>query len=121
EEAAEAMAYDLAHRFKEKLDLLEKYQAKSLVTSPSVTSLDIFSIVTDEKHAYVNYLKIKNGAINVTKTVELKKRLDESEAELLITAIIRLRDQFESTSKDRKSTRLNSSHVKISYAVFCLK
>src|SRR5690554_1057027 len=100
QEAAEAMAYELAHRFKEKLDLLEKYQAKSLVTSPSLTRLDIFSIVTYEKHAYVNYLKIKNGAINVTKTVELKKRLDESEAELLITAIIRLRDQFESTSNE---------------------
>src|SRR5690554_2086219 len=50
QEAAEAMAFELAHKYKEKLDLLEKYQAKSLVTSPSVTSLDIFSIVTDEKH-----------------------------------------------------------------------
>lgn len=98
QEAAESMAYELAHRYKEKLDLLEKYQAKSLVTSPSVTSLDIFSIVTDEKHAYVNYLKIKHGAIHLTKTVELKKKLDESDAELLITAIVRLRDQFQSES-----------------------
>lgn len=100
QEAAQAMAYELAHKYKEKLDLLEKYQAKSLVTSPSVSSLDIFSIVTDEKYAFVNYLKIKNGAINFTKTVELKKKLDESEAELLITAIVRLRDQFESTSTE---------------------
>lgn len=100
QESAEAMAYELAQKYKEKLDLLEKYQAKSLVTSTSVTSLDIFSIVTDEKHAYVNYLKIKNGAINLTKTVELRKRLDESESELLITAIVRLRDQFQSDSTE---------------------
>ncbi|MEX2593503.1 MAG: excinuclease ABC subunit UvrC [Anditalea sp.] len=100
QEAAEGLSFEKAQRFKEKLDLLEKYQAKSLVTSPTVSSLDIFSIVTDEKHAYVNYLKIKNGAIILTKTVELKKRLDESEPELLITAIVRLRDQFLSDSKE---------------------
>lgn len=100
QEAAEGLAFEKAQRFKEKLDLLEKYQAKSLVTSPSVSSLDVFSIVTDEKHAYVNYLKIKHGAIILTKTVELKKRLDESEAELLITAIVRLRDQFQSDAKE---------------------
>lgn len=100
QEAATSMAFELAHKYKEKLELLEKYQAKSLVTSPAVTSLDIFSVVTDEKHAYVNYLKIKHGAIHLTKTVELKKRLDESDAELLITAIVRLRDQFQSESTE---------------------
>src|SRR5690606_18485031 len=100
QEAAEGLAFEQAQRFKEKLDLLEKYQAKSLVTSPSVSSLDIFSLVSNEKHAYVNYLKIKNGAINFTKTVELKKRLDESDPELLITAIVRLRDQFQSESTE---------------------
>ena len=100
QEAAEAMAFELAHKYKEKLDLLEKYQAKSLVTSPAVTNLDIFSIVTDEKHAYVNYLKIKHGAIHLTKTVELRKKLDESDAELLVTAIVRLRDQFQSESTE---------------------
>ncbi len=100
QEAAENLAFEQAQRFKDKMDLLEKYQAKSLVTSPGVSSLDIFSIVTDEKYAFVNYLKIKNGAIILTKTVELKKRLDESETELLITAIVRLRDQFQSESKE---------------------
>jgi excinuclease ABC subunit C len=100
QESAEALSFEKAQAYKEKLDLLEKYQAKSLVTSPSVSSLDIFSIVTDEKHAYVNYLKIKHGAIILTKTVELKKRLDESDPDLLITAIVRLRDQFQSDSKE---------------------
>ncbi|HSJ69938.1 MAG TPA: helix-hairpin-helix domain-containing protein, partial [Anditalea sp.] len=85
---------------KEKLDLLEKYQAKSLVTSPSVSNLDIITLVSDEKFAFVNYLRIKNGAINLTKSVELKKKLDESDEELLLTALIRLQDQFQSDAKE---------------------
>lgn len=100
QEAAATLSFERAHRFKEKLDLLEKYQAKSLVTSPSVTNLDVFSIVTHENFAYVNYLKIKHGAIILTKTVELRKRLDERDEEVLITAIVRLRDQFQSESRE---------------------
>ncbi|WP_200974596.1 excinuclease ABC subunit UvrC [Echinicola sp. 20G] len=100
QEAAENLAFETAQRYKDKLELLEKYQAKSLVANPQITSLDVFSIVTDEKFAFVNYLKIKNGAIHITKTVELKKKLDETEQELLLTAIFRLRDQFQSDSKE---------------------
>jgi excinuclease ABC subunit C len=100
QEAAEKLAFENAQRYKEKLDLLEKYQAKSLVISPSVNSLDAFSIVSDEKFAFVNYLRIKNGALILSKTVELKKRLDEEPSELLLTAIIRLRDQFQSDAKE---------------------
>ncbi|WP_234364011.1 excinuclease ABC subunit UvrC [Lunatibacter salilacus] len=100
QEAAERLAFESAQRYKEKLDLLEKYQAKSLVISPSVNSLDAFSIVSDEKFAFVNYLRIKNGALILSKTVELKKRLDEEPSELLLTAIIRLRDQFQSDAKE---------------------
>lgn len=99
-EAAESLAFERAHYFKNKLDLLEKYQAKSLVANPSIQDLDVFGIETDEKSAYVNYLKVKNGAIIITKTVELKKRLDETEGELLLTAIIRLRDQFNSDAEE---------------------
>lgn len=100
QEAAEKLAFESAQQYKEKLDLLEKYQAKSLVISPSVNSLDAFSIVSDEKFAFVNYLRIKNGALILSKTVELKKRLDEEPSELLLTAIIRLRDQFQSDAKE---------------------
>jgi excinuclease ABC subunit C len=99
-EAAESLAFERAHYFKNKLDLLEKYQAKSLVANPSIQDLDVFGIESDEKSAYVNYLKVKNGAIIITKTVELKKRLDETESELLLTAIIRLRDQFNSDAEE---------------------
>ncbi|EOZ92243.1 Excinuclease ABC subunit C [Indibacter alkaliphilus LW1] len=97
---AENLAFEKAQYFKEKLDLLEKYQAKSLIANPSIKDLDVFAIVSDEKFSYVNYLKIINGAVIITKTVELKKKLDESESELLLTAIIRLRDQFKSDAPE---------------------
>ncbi len=100
QEAAENLQFERAQRFKDKLELLEKYQAKSLVANPQITSLDVFTIVSDEKFAFVNYLKIKNGAIHITKTVELKKKLDETDLELLLTALFRLRDQFQSDSKE---------------------
>ncbi len=100
QEAADNLAFEKAHYFKNKLELLEKYHAKSLITTPTITNLDVFGIETDEKTAYVNYLKIKNGSVIITKTVELRKKLDESEAELLLTAIIRLRDQFNSDAQE---------------------
>jgi len=99
-DAAEKLQFEKAQEYKNKLDLLEKYQSKSLVTNPAIEDLDVFTIETDEKFAFVNYLKIKKGAINLTKTVELKKRLDESDEELLLIAIIRLREQFQSDSKE---------------------
>ncbi|WP_073093181.1 excinuclease ABC subunit UvrC [Cyclobacterium lianum] len=98
--AAAALDFENAQLYKEKYDLLEKYQAKSLVINPNVDSLDVFSIVSEEKYAFVNYLRIKNGAITLSKTVEIKKKLDEADQELLLTAIIRLRDQFQSDAKE---------------------
>jgi excinuclease ABC subunit C len=100
QKAAEDLAFERAHYFKEKLELLEKYQSKSMVVNPSIKDLDAFAIVSDDKNAYVNYLKVKNGAIIITKTVELKKRLDETESDLLLTAIVRLRDQFNSDADE---------------------
>ncbi len=99
-EKAASMAFEKAQFYKNKLDLLEKYQAKSLVISPSILDLDVFTIETDEKNAYVNFLKIIRGAIVATKTVELKKKLDEPDPELLLTAIIRLRDLFKSEAQE---------------------
>lgn len=98
--AAASLDFEQAHHFKEKLELLEKYQAKSLVINPNTDSLDVFAIVSDEKFAFVNYLRIKNGAITLSKTVELKKRLDESDQDLLLTAVVHLRDQFQSDAKE---------------------
>ncbi len=97
---AENLEFEKAQKMKDKLDLLEKYQAKSLVTSPSIINLDVCSLVSDEKNAYVNYMRVKNGAMITSKNVELKKRLDETDEELLITALVRLQDQFQSDAEE---------------------
>lgn len=97
---AENLEFEKAQKMKDKLDLLEKYQSKSLITSQSIQNLDVCTIVTDEKYAYVNFMRVKNGAMITSKNVELKKRLDESNEELLITALIRLQDQFQSDADE---------------------
>ncbi|MFC5627102.1 excinuclease ABC subunit UvrC [Algoriphagus winogradskyi] len=97
---AENLEFEKAHKLKEKLELLEKYQAKSLIASPSINNLDVCTIVSDEKHAYVNFMRVKNGALITSKNVELKKRLDESDEQLLLTALIRLQDQFQSDAEE---------------------
>ncbi|MGZ3761084.1 MAG: excinuclease ABC subunit UvrC, partial [Mucilaginibacter sp.] len=83
--------YELAHRLKRKFDLLENYQSKSTVVNSSITDVDVFSIASEEKYAFVNYLKVMNGTIIQTQTIELKKRLDESDEELLTLAISEFR------------------------------
>jgi excinuclease ABC subunit C len=97
---SENLAFEKAHKLKEKLDLLEKYQARSLVASPSIKNLDVCTIVTDENTAYVNYMRVKNGTLITSKNVELKKKLDETDEELLLTALIRLQDQFNSDADE---------------------
>jgi excinuclease ABC subunit C len=97
---SENLAFEKAQKLKEKLDLLEKYQARSLVASPSIKNLDVCTIVTDENTAYVNYMRVKNGTLITSKNVELKKKLDETDEELLLTALIRLQDQFNSDADE---------------------
>ncbi|MCE7056622.1 excinuclease ABC subunit UvrC [Algoriphagus sp. AGSA1] len=97
---AENLEFEKAQKLKEKLDLLEKYQAKSLVASPSINNLDVCTIVSDEKNAYVNYMRVKNGSLITSKNVELKKKLDESDEQLLLTALIQLQDQFQSDAEE---------------------
>ena len=97
---AENLEFEKAHKLKEKLELLEKYQAKSLIASPSINNLDVCTIVSDEKNAYVNFMRVKNGALITSKNVELKKKLDESDDQLLLTALIRLQDQFQSDAEE---------------------
>lgn len=97
---ADNLAFEQAQRAKNRLELLEKYQAKSLITNPSISNLDVCTLVSDEKNAYVNYMRVKNGSLITSKNVELKKRLDESEEELLVTALVRLQDQFQSDAEE---------------------
>lgn len=96
----EKMEFENAQMIKEKIDLLEKFQSKSTVVSPTINNVDVFSIVSDEKSGYVNFFKVMNGAIIQGHTIELKKKLDESDEELLTLAIAELRDRFNSDSKE---------------------
>ena len=100
EQAVAGLNYELAHRLKRKSDLLENYQSKSTIVNSSITDVDVFSIASDEKYAFVNYLKVMNGAIIQTQTIELKKRLDENDEELLTLAISEFRSRYESNSKE---------------------
>ncbi|MEJ7778294.1 MAG: excinuclease ABC subunit UvrC [Daejeonella sp.] len=92
--------FELAHRLKRKYDLLDRYQSKSTIVNSSITDVDVFSIATDEKHAFVNFLKVMNGTVIQTQTLEMKKRLDETDEELLTIAIVEFRTRFNSTSKE---------------------
>jgi excinuclease ABC subunit C len=98
--AISGMNYELAHRLKRKFELLENYQSKSTVVNSSITDVDVFSIASEEKIAFVNFLKVMNGTIIQTQTIELKKRLDESDEELLELAIIEFRSRYNSDSKE---------------------
>ena len=100
EQAIGSMNYEYAHRLKRKFELLENYQSKSTIVNSSITDVDVFSIASEEKIAFVNYLKVMNGTITQTQTIELKKQLDESDEELLTLAIIEFRSRYESHSKE---------------------
>ncbi|MBE8713698.1 excinuclease ABC subunit UvrC [Sphingobacterium hungaricum] len=99
-EAVEQMNYEAAHRFKIKLEKLSKYQSKSTVVNSSISNVDVFSIASEDNYAFVNFLKVVNGVIIQTQTLEMKRRLDETDAELLELAIPEIRGRFNSTSKE---------------------
>jgi len=96
---SEKMEFEKAQSVKQKIDLLSNYQAKSTIVNPKINDVDVFTIISDETTAFVNYLKINSGAIIQAHTLELKKKLDETEEELLQLAIVELRQRFSSTSK----------------------
>lgn len=99
-EHAEKMEFEDAQRIKEKIEVLEKYQVKSTVVNPKISNVDVFSIISDESYGYVNFLQLSYGSIIRSHTTEIKKKLDESDAELLELAIIELRQRFGSKSKE---------------------
>lgn len=92
--------FEKAHIVKEKIELLDRYQSKSTIVNPSIHNIDIFSLVDDSASAYVNFMKVINGAIIQSHTVEIKKKLDESVEELLLLAITELRERFESNASE---------------------
>jgi excinuclease ABC subunit C len=94
------LKFEEAQLIKEKIKLLNNYQSKSTIVSPTINNVDVFSIVSDNSFGYINFLKIANGAIIQSHTTEIKKKLDESDKELLEYAIIAIRDRFNSQSKE---------------------
>ncbi len=94
------MQFEKAEMVRKKIEHLESYQAKSVVVSKHLTNLDVFSILKDEKTAYVNYLMVQAGTIVQTHTVQLEPKLDENEAEVLSFAIASLRETFNSLSNE---------------------
>ncbi|MFM8431265.1 MAG: excinuclease ABC subunit UvrC [Bacteroidota bacterium] len=99
-EHATAYRFEDAQAIKEKLDDLEKYQRKSVVVNPSVHNVDVFSIKMDGDTACVNFLRVMNGSIIQGHTVEMKRKLDETEAELLELSIVDLRNRFYSDASE---------------------
>ena len=97
---AAEMAFEKAQFIKEKIAVLENYQAKSTVVNQSINDVDVFSILSDETAAYVNYLQIAHGSIVRSHTLELKKKLDESEEALLQLGIVELRQRFASKNRE---------------------
>ncbi|PKP10746.1 MAG: excinuclease ABC subunit C [Bacteroidetes bacterium HGW-Bacteroidetes-4] len=92
--------FEEAQKLKEKLNHLENYQAKSTIVSQSIHNVDVFSYVEHENSAFVNFLKVVNGAVIQVHTVELKKRTDEDKEMLLLTAIVEIRQRLNSTSRE---------------------
>ena len=97
---AQEMRFEEAQEVKEKIESLKNYQSKSTIINPSISNVDVFSIISDESYGYVNFFKIVNGAIIQSHTSEIKKKLDETDKEMLELAIVEIRRRFHSISRE---------------------
>ena len=97
---AENMQFEDAQKVKEKLEILENYQSKSTIINPKISNVDVFSIVSDESYGYINFLQISYGSIIRSHTLELKKKLEETDETLLELAVTEIRQRFHSNSKE---------------------
>ncbi len=100
QEAASRMAFEEAQIFKEKLILLEKFQVKSTVVNPNIADVDVFALISDENLAYLHFMKIIDGAIVQSETLEVKKKLDETDNDILTMVVWEMRDLYKSESKE---------------------
>lgn len=111
--AAADLNFELAQTYKDKLELLEKFQSRSLIVNQKLTDIDVATILTDEKAAYVNYMRIDQGSIKVSETVEIRFKMDESKEEILEYAIPQLQLKYQSNNKEVLSNiefTLNEEH-----------
>ncbi len=94
------MQFEEAQKIKEKIEVLENYQSRSTVFNPRISNIDVFSIISDESMAYVNFIQVSHGAIIRSHTMEIKKKLEETDEELLELAVVELRERFHLRSKE---------------------
>ncbi len=97
---ADNLEFEQAQIIKEKIDILEKYKSKSTIVNPRIHNVDVMSLVNGDGYSYINFLKVINGAIVQAHTIEIKKKLEESDAEVLTFALLDFRQRFESVSKE---------------------
>ncbi len=97
---AEEMKFEEAQKIKEKIEVLENYQVKSTIVNPNINNVDVFTIVSDDAYAYINFLQLSHGSIIRSHTMEIKKKLDETDEELLQLAVVEIRQRFNSQSKE---------------------
>lgn len=97
---ASEMKFEEAQQIKDKIEILENYQVKSTIVNPKINNVDVFSIISDPSYAYVNFLQLSHGSIIRSHTMEIKKKLDESNEDLLGLAIVEIRQRFYSQSKE---------------------
>ena len=100
QELAAEMKFEEAQKIKEKIEVLENYQARSTVFNPKISNIDVFTIISDESMAYVNFIQVSHGAIIRSHTMEIKKRLEETDEQLLELAVVELRERFDLHSKE---------------------
>ena len=94
------LKYEKAQEIKEKLEILYNYQAKSTIVNSKISDIDVFALISDQSYAYINYLQISYGAVIRSFTLEVKKKLEESDKEILSLAVIELKQRFQSHSKE---------------------
>ncbi|WP_421829287.1 excinuclease ABC subunit UvrC [Larkinella sp.] len=99
-ESANQLAFEQAQQYKEKLNVLQNFQSKSTVVNPKISDADVYTIASDESAAYINFMKVVNGTITQTNTVEVKKKLDETDVDLLTMLIVEFRTQYGSEAKE---------------------
>ena len=97
---AQEMKFEEAQMIKDKIEVLENYQVKTTIVNPKINNVDVFSIISDDSFAYVNFLQLSHGSIIRSHTMEIKKKLEETDEELLQLAITEIRQRFNSLSKE---------------------
>ncbi len=99
-ETAEKMAFEQAHEWKSKIVLLNNFQNKATVVNPRVGTIDVLTVVSDEEAAYLNFMKVKNGYVVATQTFDIKKKLEETDADILAMLIVEMRETYGDEAKE---------------------